>query len=82
MMQNKSGRSTPQQRTAHIVRRSDGDRYRVWFGTEPVGTADILAAAHKLARGTAAVELCECWERGKVYERTKRGAWKAVSQAI
>ena len=78
-MMRKSKGGTPQQRTVHIIRRAEGDRYRVWFGAEPVGSCDDLARARRLAAKTAATELCECWERGKSYERTKRGAWRLVS---
>ncbi len=79
MMQRKTSSAGPQRQTAHIVRRTKGNRYHVWLGVDPVGTSVSLTQARKLAAGTKAEELCECWERGKCFERSKRGAWRPIS---
>ena len=71
----------PQSVTAHIVRRHEGDRYRVWFGERALGSSDSLTAARKIAAKSKAIELVECWETGKSYERSPRGAWKVLRKA-
>jgi hypothetical protein len=68
-------RGEPQQTTAHIVRVSTGERYQVWLELRRIGSTESLSAARKLAARTEATELCECWDTGKAFERTKRGAW-------
>lgn len=65
--------------TVHITRHSTGKRYKVWLFEKELGATDDLSKARKLARASKAPELVECWERGKAFERSPRGAWKVVS---
>ena len=66
-----------QSMTAHITRTGDAKLpFRVWLGMRTKGETKSLTEARKLAQGTKATELTECWEKGKTFLRTPRGAWK------
>lgn len=63
--------------TAHIVKRAG--RYDVYLAEQLLGHAASRTEARALAkRLSTAAELTECWERGKAFERSPRGAWKVV----
>lgn len=67
--------------TAHIVRckKPGAKRFQVWRDQDKLFETDVLTEARKYAQGTDAAELVECWETGKLFERTKRGAWRRLA---
>jgi hypothetical protein len=77
-MERKSAGGDPQEITVHVTRHREGTRYQVWLGLQRIGGTDSLTAARRRAARTKALELTECWETGKAYEKTPRGGWKAV----
>ena len=78
-MAKKSKPTEPQCATAHITRHREGKRYRVWLGLSVVGASDSLTTARRKAARIGCPELTECWDTGKAFERSARGAWKVVA---